>query len=126
MTNKLKIWGFRILKSALRLVESGAKRGRELSAARRFLFLQYDTALGSAVTATPIYEALRLAMPDAYIAVACHGISQQALKHNPNLDEIFVTPDPLKEWRRAAGFFSGGHQENAEQRSKNSDRAIEG
>jgi ADP-heptose:LPS heptosyltransferase len=105
--SKLKTQGFRILKSALRLLENGGRRSRGLSAARRFLFLQYDTALGAAVTVTPIYEALRRAMPNAHIAVACNGISQQVLKYNPNLDQIFVTSDPLKEWRRAAGFFAG-------------------
>lgn len=103
----LKNQGFGILKSALRLVERGGNRGREIAAARRFLFLQYDTALGAAVTVTPIYEALRRAMPGAHLATACHGISEQVLRHNPNLDEIIVTPDPLKEWRRAARYFAG-------------------
>lgn len=75
---------------------------------KRFLFLQYDTnALGAAITATPLYEALRRAIPDAYIAVATGGFSYQALKCNPYIDKVYETPHPHTHFLKSAAYFLG-------------------
>jgi ADP-heptose:LPS heptosyltransferase len=86
---------------------SNDREGRRLGflAARRFLFLQYETALGTAVHATPTYEALRKAVPDAVITVLSSGLPYDVLKYNPNIDSIIRTPHPLKEWGKAVRFF---------------------
>jgi ADP-heptose:LPS heptosyltransferase len=77
----------------------------KLKSAKRFLFLQYETALGTAVHATPAYEALRNAVPDAMIAVACNGLPYEVLKYNPNIDAIIQTPHPLNHWPQTVLFF---------------------
>lgn len=95
--------GFKRLARGLR----GAKVPTgNLRAARRFLFLQYETALGTAVHATPVFEALRQAIPDATITVACQGLPYQVLQHNPNIDVLIRTPHPLKQWVRTVAFFA--------------------
>src|SRR5262245_59917439 len=78
-----------------------------LRRARRFLFFQYETALGAAVHATPVYEALRKAVPDAHIAVLSHEIPSEVLKHNPNIDVLALTPHPFKNWLVSLQFFIG-------------------
>jgi ADP-heptose:LPS heptosyltransferase len=77
----------------------------ELRTARRFLFLQYETALGTAVHATPTYEALRRAVPDAHITVLSSGLPCEVLKHNPFIDALLRTPHPLKQRVAAAWYF---------------------
>src|SRR5260221_13502598 len=62
-----------------------------VSAPRRFLFLQYESALGSAINATPVYEALKEAFPESFTAVACAGLNFQVLSDNPNIDHIIQT-----------------------------------
>ena len=61
---------------------------------RNFLFLQFDTPLGSVVHATPLYEAIKAAMPDAYISVASSQMAASVLRHNPYIDQCKVTPNP--------------------------------
>src|ERR1700680_2970517 len=65
-----------------------------LESARCFLLFQYETALGSNVHATPVYEALKLALPDAKTIVACGGLGFEVLSHNPFVDYLVQTPDP--------------------------------
>lgn len=69
---------------------------------KRLLFLQYDPALGSVVTATPVFEAVRKAFPQAEVTVAASGISLDVLRHNPFIDRIVPTPDPHKSFAAAA------------------------
>src|SRR5262249_36798251 len=71
----------------------------------RFLFLQYETALGTAVHATPLYEALRKAVPDAYVAVVASGIPFEVLRYNPHIDTLTLTPHPLKNWSASLRYF---------------------
>jgi len=78
-----------------------------LRSARRFLFLQYETALGTAVHATPLYEALRKALPAAEITVACSGMPCGVLKYNPHIDALIRTPHPLTQWGRTLACFLG-------------------
>jgi ADP-heptose:LPS heptosyltransferase len=77
----------------------------DLRRARRFLFLQFETALGTAVHATPLYEGLRKAVPDAHVAVLANGIPFEVLKYNPHIDRLVLTPHPLKNWMAPLGFF---------------------
>ncbi len=81
----------------------------------RFLFLQYDQPLGSAVLATPVFTALKAARPHCTIAVASAGLSYRILHQNPAIDLIVETPDPhqrpvaatwtiLRQFRRVAAF----------------------
>jgi ADP-heptose:LPS heptosyltransferase len=72
---------------------------------RRLLFLQYETALGTAVHATPVFEALRKAVPNAHITVLSSGVPYEVLKNNPYIDALISTPHPVKEWLAAVRFF---------------------
>ena len=73
-------------------------RGREAATAeqlqslRNFLFLQYDAPLGSAIHATPLFEALRHVLPDAHITVAASSMVASVLERNPYIDRCVVTP----------------------------------
>ncbi len=72
---------------------------------KRFLFLQYERALGAALHSTPSYEALKTAVPDAFIAVAGCGFAKDIFRNNPFVDKLWITPDPLAKFLPAAGFF---------------------
>ncbi|HEX4019580.1 MAG TPA: glycosyltransferase family 9 protein [Acidobacteriaceae bacterium] len=74
---------------------------QHLSSIRNFLFLQYDTPLGSAVHATPLYEAIQLQLPDATIFVAASPMAAGVLRHNPFLDRCVVTPAPSQSFTGA-------------------------
>jgi ADP-heptose:LPS heptosyltransferase len=76
-----------------------------LQSARCFLFFQYETALGSNIHATPVYEALKLALPDAKTVVACGRLGFEVLKHNPFVDHLIQTPDPYTHLYHAARFL---------------------
>jgi ADP-heptose:LPS heptosyltransferase len=60
------------------------------------LFLQYQTALGSAIHGTPVFEAIKRQANGIRIGVACSGVTHETLGHNPCIDEVFVTRHPLK------------------------------
>ena len=81
------------------------KQNAKLSQARSFLFIQYETALGSAVNATAMFEAVHMIVPHAYVAVACSGLTYETLKYNPHIDAIYLTPHPLKEYLRTILYF---------------------
>jgi ADP-heptose:LPS heptosyltransferase len=99
--------GNRFFDAALNIVNLDRRTARSPQSARRFLFLQYDKALGSVLNATPVYEALRKAIPDAFIAVAAAGFSYDILKVNPYIDEVYQTPNPVNEYARTMAYFLG-------------------
>lgn len=68
----------------------------DLRALRNFLVLQYDLPLGSVVHATPLYAALRAAVPQARITVAASGMAAGVLSHHPAIDRCVVTPHPAQ------------------------------
>lgn len=68
--------------------------GDQLKDIRNFLFLQYDSPLGSAVHATPLYEAMKRAMPEAHITVAASSMAASVIRHNPWVDRWVIAPDP--------------------------------
>lgn len=80
---------------------------------RNYLLPQFQTALGTVVHATPLAEALRIAQPEARIAVASSGLAAQVWQGNPFVDQVLLTPTPLKDLRgavralRSARLFDG-------------------
>lgn len=72
-----------------------------LSTIRNFLVLQYESPLGSVVHATPFFEALKRAVPQAHITVAASRMAASVLHLNPCIDRCIVTPDPFREFREA-------------------------
>lgn len=84
------------LLSALHALDGLRGRFRPAQQSQRLLFLQYQTAVGSAVHATPVFEAIKRATPDRYIAVACNGITYEVLKYNPHIDEVILTRHAFK------------------------------
>ncbi len=73
-----------------------------LQSIRNFLFLQYDKPLGSAVHATPLFEAIRETIPNAHILVAASPMAASVLGKNPFLDRCVTTPDPWQDFYGAA------------------------
>ena len=71
----------------------------------RFLFLNYEVALGYAVLATATFAALKAVRPDAFIAVAASGTTADLLRASPLLDELIITPHAAFDTIRAIGFF---------------------
>jgi ADP-heptose:LPS heptosyltransferase len=70
----------------------------ELAGIRNFLVLQYESALGSVVHATPLFEALKRALPDCYITVAASSIATSVLHASPYIDRCVVTPNPFQDF----------------------------
>ena len=67
-----------------------------------FLILEYSRPLGNAVHASPIFEALHEAVPGAFIAVACSGMSFQVHQHNPFIQQVIQTSSPYQNPVQAA------------------------
>lgn len=103
---------------AVATVES-ALRGRaaysqaDLRHVRNFLALQYEAPLGSVVHATPLYEALKIAMPDAHVVVASSAMAASVLQHSPYVDRCVVTPSPLQHFSHALQAVRGLYRELA-------------
>lgn len=77
-------------------VEGGMDYGR-LREAENFLVFQHASALGTVIHTTPLFAALKHAVPSARIAVIASGFSVEALRNNPNIDTIITTPNPMKD-----------------------------
>ena len=93
---------YRALRAAEDLAhQAPAALPAHLSGIRRLLFLQYETALGTAVNATPVFEAVKRSRPEASIAVACHRLTRELLKYNEFIDELIVTTHPDRGFIRA-------------------------
>jgi len=89
--------------AAERLFIPGAKPS--LHACRNFLLLQYATALGTTVHATPLVRALKEARPDANIAVAANSLALPLYAFHPAVDTVIATPSPLTDLRVAIGIL---------------------
>jgi ADP-heptose:LPS heptosyltransferase len=94
-----------LLLSLLRVLDGLRGKARPPHEGRRLLFLQYQTAVGSAVHATPVFEAIKRAAPDRHIAVACNGMTYDVLKHNPHIDEVIPTRHAFRDFFRATVDF---------------------
>jgi ADP-heptose:LPS heptosyltransferase len=66
---------------------------------RNFLVLQLESPLGSVVHATPLYAALRQALPHAYIAVAASPMAESVLALDPAIDCCVRIPDLFTNFR---------------------------
>jgi len=101
----------RLIKSALRtcvrvFIRLRNWRGRiSPSQCSKFLFLQYEVPLGSAIMVTPVFEALKRTIPAAHIVVACGKTAWQVLKDNPFIDELILTRDPVSNFWHAVWDF---------------------
>jgi ADP-heptose:LPS heptosyltransferase len=62
-----------------------------------FIVFQHATALGTVIHSTPLFSALRHAVPFAHIAAVASGFSLDALRNNPAIDSVIETPSPLKD-----------------------------
>ncbi len=94
---------------AMRLLSAveGVLRSRatpeSLKNIRNFLCLQMDAPLGSVIHATPLYEALKRAIPDAHISVVASELAANVLENIPWIDRCTLVPDPSKNFWAAAG-----------------------
>ncbi|HET9100271.1 MAG TPA: hypothetical protein VFN62_07755, partial [Acidobacteriaceae bacterium] len=70
----------------------------ELAEIRNFLVLQYESPLGSVVHATPLFEALKRAVPNCNITVAASMIAASVLHCSPYVDRCVVTPSPFQDF----------------------------
>lgn len=68
----------------------------DLRQIRNFLVLQYESPLGSVVHATPLFQALRQAVPDAHITVAASRMAAGVLQYDPSIDRCVETSNPLE------------------------------
>jgi ADP-heptose:LPS heptosyltransferase len=104
---------FRSLKAIDGLVRS-ASASKDLTTARRFLFLMYSPALGTSLTETPVLEALKTVCPDCRIGVAAAGLPYEVIRNSPYVDYAWRTPSAetdllgaareLRKQLRNAGF----------------------
>jgi ADP-heptose:LPS heptosyltransferase len=93
---------YRTLRAAERVTHGApAVLPGHLSRIRRLLFLQYETALGTAVNAAPVFEAVKRSRPEASITVACHRLTSELLKYNEFIDHLVVTTHPDRAFFRA-------------------------
>jgi ADP-heptose:LPS heptosyltransferase len=91
---------FSALVAAERMAHASARQ--PLAGTKNFLLMQYATALGTTVHATPVVPALRAAVPGCRIAVAASGFALEVFRNNPGVDWLIETPSPLKDLRGAA------------------------
>jgi ADP-heptose:LPS heptosyltransferase len=59
------------------------------------LILQYQMPLGCCVHGTPIYAAIKQAHPGITLIVATRGLGLATLQHDPNIDHLVETRDPM-------------------------------
>jgi ADP-heptose:LPS heptosyltransferase len=98
--------GLRVLRLAERLLRGRPSASQfDLRTPRRFLFLEYATALGSNVHATPVFEALKRHAPDSVIMVACSRMAFEVFEHNPFIDYLVETPNPRRQILKTARFL---------------------
>lgn len=83
------------------LVNHSSAGTSSLRETRDFLLLQYPSALGTAVHATPLIPALRHAVPGCRIAVAASGFALDVFRNNPGIDRLIETANPLKDLKSA-------------------------
>jgi ADP-heptose:LPS heptosyltransferase len=69
---------------------------------QRILFLQFESALGAAINATPVFEAVKSTLPASRIVVAASGLTSELLRHNPFIDRLIDLPNPDKNPASAA------------------------
>ena len=87
--------GFQVMRLAERRTAGSHDPGIDvLRRVRRFLFLEHEPALGSNIHATPVFEALKRAVPDAVTMVAGGRMAFEVFRHNPFVDYLVEMPRP--------------------------------
>lgn len=90
---------FRVIAHVVRLLHGGDRFSQaELAEIRNFLVLQFESPLGSIVHATPLFEALKRAVPDCHITVAASPIAASVLHSSPYIDHSVITPSPFEDF----------------------------
>jgi len=103
LLRNLKGTAFSGVKVIERVAGGRASVGRDqLHKIENFIVLQHASALGTAIHSTPLFSALKQAVPGANIAVIASGFSLDVLRHNPNVDTLIATPSPLKDLKASA------------------------
>ncbi|MGH9615213.1 MAG: glycosyltransferase family 9 protein [Acidobacteriaceae bacterium] len=88
---------FRTIAGGADLLRGGVRiSAYDLAQIRNFLVFQFESPLGSVVHATPLYEALKRAVPDADITVAASPTAASVLQHSPYIDRCVVMPNPFE------------------------------
>lgn len=104
-------WLRRAALSGVAVLERAARPGanRPLAEIRNFLLLQYPSALGTAVHATSLVEALKTTCLGARIVVAAKGIAAEIFANHPGVERLIVTPNPLNDLRGAVQKLRSAH-----------------
>ncbi len=90
---------YRVVAKIVRLLHGGGRFSQaELAEIRNFLVLQYESPLGSVIHATPIFEALKRAMPDCVVTVAASRVAASVLHNSPYIDRCVLTPNPFEDF----------------------------
>jgi ADP-heptose:LPS heptosyltransferase len=90
---------FGLVSRVVRVLHGGDRFSQaELAEIRNVVVLQYESALGSVVHATPLFEALKRTIPDCHITVAASTSTGSVLHLNPYIDRCVVTPSPFKDF----------------------------
>jgi len=73
---------------------------------RNFLFIRFEPHLGSVVCTSSIFEGNRKVLPDIHVGVVCDEMNYELLKYNPNINDFYLAPNPIKNFIGALlGFF---------------------
>ncbi|MBI4342354.1 MAG: glycosyltransferase family 9 protein [Candidatus Omnitrophica bacterium] len=65
--------------------------------------------IGDVLFTTPLVRAVRQAFPQAYLGFLCNRRTEQILRHNPHLDELFVyeRDELVRLWRLSTRWWMG-------------------
>jgi ADP-heptose:LPS heptosyltransferase len=91
---------FQMIARLVRMLHGdGGVSPAELAKIRNFVVLQYESPLGSIVHATPMFEALKRAIPNCHVTVVASSTAASVLYSNPYIDRCVVTPSPFEDFR---------------------------
>src|ERR1700742_4923848 len=83
---------FRLL---YRIVRASRPKRTDHGGPQTILVLQYAMPLGCCVHGPPTYAGVKQADPDTTIIVASRGTGLATLQHDPHVDHMIDTPDPM-------------------------------
>jgi ADP-heptose:LPS heptosyltransferase len=69
-----------------------------LASLKRILVVRQHDQMGDLLISTPAVRALRLRFPDAFIAVVVRDYTRAMMENNPNIDQLIIFHDQLKNW----------------------------
>jgi ADP-heptose:LPS heptosyltransferase len=85
-----------LLHYLFRIFRARRPRTQSEGEANTILVLQYHVPLDCCVHGTPLYAAIKRVNPAATIIVASSGTGFATLKHDPHIDHLIETPDPMR------------------------------